>query len=69
MRGDGAAGLKKRFPSNYKGDGSHPSVRGACFVASVFLEEVLGVDPQTTGAPQGVSDEEFGQILSVVLSL
>jgi hypothetical protein len=59
-------GLGKKL---YKADGSHPSALGACLVSSVFMKEVFGIDPKTVEAPKGVSDKEFGQILSVIMSL
>ena len=37
-------------------------------MTSVFFQEVFGGDLKTMGAPKGVTDEEFGQILSVVLA-
>jgi hypothetical protein len=71
--GEAWKAVRKEFPELgdklYKGDGSHPSVYGACLVSCVFFQEVLGGDSRTLGAPKGVSDEEFGQILSVVLGL
>ncbi|MGB0153474.1 MAG: DUF4886 domain-containing protein [Verrucomicrobiales bacterium] len=64
--------VRKEFPELgeklYKADGSHPSALGACLVTSVFFQEVFGGDLKTMGAPKGVTDEEFGQILSVVLA-
>lgn len=59
-------GLGKKL---YKADGSHPSALGACLVSSVFMKEVFGIDPKTVEAPKGVSDEQFSQILSVIITL
>tara|TARA_R110002096_G_scaffold6186_3_gene28260 strand:+ start:555 stop:1268 length:714 start_codon:yes stop_codon:yes gene_type:complete len=49
----------------YKGDGSHPSLKGACLTSCVFLQVVFKADPESVGSVKGVSPEEFALFQSV----